>query len=580
MPSPFNDQALQTFSINDFTSGINRWAQTNAPPSYAPFAPPGSAAHAYRCIGRQGIGLMPLPTYTTVQTFSELAGSTPLCLSLGNMMTLTQRGGATCDIVAAWLVQHDQGISATTDFIITRDQPPVASAIVYNSTSTGAFPTNTLQWPTMDHGVFQDQTTSAFARTVITTDPNYTSFATTPTSGQGRWVTVRGWTTPTSTTAPDSLSGPFNMIGLIGAYPRIFYHEARMMIWQIGAALTTPGGFVQSDADVLFVSNHPTTGNPGGTLDPSAISQAGTFFPEMGTMIGTWGSWSAGELVGIYHEGGGFILNGDPMSSSLSAYKLTGLMGTNGAIGRAALTPIGMIYCRYNEGVYVWNGDNSCQEISKQVPDGVFTRIPLTPGFMGVGAGAMSQEAWGEWVMFPNNWLFDTATQSWWLCEDPNILNMQVWANGNTYMVSSPGTAYADPGEVASVNIYKWSKQSAATTYFWQSNPVPMTVGALVTIMSVEIVASNLTPTPARITIQPVSPTQPFLSDPLPNNNNSIVTFDIPPYSNAWRATKRMGYSDYNVQLAVTASNLGDNGAPTLHTINCSYAPTRTSGIQ
>jgi hypothetical protein len=577
MPAPFSDSTLQTYSITDFTPGIHRWNRYGLGTNYPSGAPPGSAAHAYRCFARQEVGLLPAPTYTLAQTYTVTDPDNPLCISIGDMKSLSPRGGAVADIVTSFLVQHGTALAASTSFNITR--LPVffttfTPVQVYN-TGASDFPQNTTSWPSMCYSVWQDPTTQQFGRTILTTDPIYTSFHT---GNPGRWVTVPGWTAPTLTTRPENSFGTFPLVGLIGSYPRAFYHDGYMGIWQIGSSGTVTNHFIASDSDILYTS---------GPLpyDPSTITEAGPLFPEMGTTVGAWGSWSTGELIGVYSEGGGFIAYG-PLAALSSSYKLTGIMGTGGATGPMALTPVGAIYPRYNEGVYLWNGDNSSQSISTQIPDGQFTRTRQANGFAFSPVVNTSQAAWGDWVMFPNNWMLDTTAESWWLIEDPTLLNFQVHASyaggsiigGSSNLLSSPGIAYADAGEPATINTYYWTKSSGAQSYFWHSNPIPVTVGALTTISLVEIIASNPYPTAAKIVIQPTSPKAPALTYPFPNQNANIIFFDIPPNTSNFRAQKRLGYADYNIQLAITASN-ASNPAPTIHALNCSYSQTRTSGV-
>lgn len=582
---PFNDPDLQSFPIQDFTSGIHRYSRPNIAGTYSP-APAGSAAHCYRCIAQPEIGLVPLPSYQLAQTYTVPADpANPICVSLGNMKSLTPRGGPLADIVSAFLVQHGQvgsgpgGIGGSTSFVITRlgaDLVHFTPTTVYSSSATQ--PPLTTNWPMMDFGVWKDPTTGAFARTVLTTDPC------SQTSSTGTWVTVRGWHTPSGTPAADSETGTFPIVSSASTYPRIFYHNGRSNIWQIEASSTTDG-FVASDADVLLVSDPP--------LNPTIVTTAATvqtFFPEMGTQVGAWGTFQTGELVGIYVEGGAFMIVGDVLSATnLSIYKMSGVNGARG-FGKAAYSPIGMIYPGSGGGVYLWNGDNTSQNISRQLPETVFNRASIGNNFFSSAALNAAQEVWSEWVMFPHNWLFDTSTQSWWLCEDPNVINFQVFAEvlGNA-LLSSPGIAYGAVNQPVSLNTYYWARGSAFSNYFWQSNPIPVSVGALVTLQGVEIVASNLSSTACTITVQPVSPqgtsssnqsSLPYPSTPYQNQNANTAPITIPPLASGFRGFLRLGYTDYNISLAVTAANSNtSNPAPTLHGINCFYTQTRTSGV-
>jgi hypothetical protein len=56
--------------------------------------------------------------------------------------------------------------------------------------------------------------------------------------------------------------------------------------------------------------------------------------------------------------------------------------------------------------------------------------------------------------------------------------------------------------------------------------------------------------------------------------------FNIPANTVAWRGSHRLGYSDYNIQLGVTAANNTAAAAPILHELSVGYTTTRTAGVQ
>lgn len=592
MPASFSDPSVQTYSITDFTPGIHRTSRPFTVGSYAPGAPPGSAAHAYRCYAKPEIGLLPLPTYQLASQLTVPASTTqPVVLSMGSMRCLAPRGGAVADIVTSYLSTYGLlgtgpgGIGGTTNFYVSRHQVDLvnfAPAVIYSSQSTQP-PANTTSWPAMDFATFQDPpvtTTGTWARTVITHDPISTA-TNTGNNTTGTWICVRGWHTPTTVTAPDFETGTFPLINnTFGTYPRVFYHNPTMGVWELQSAGTASRALVSIDTDTMLI---------GDQLAPTNIGNPfrNAIYPEMGSQVHCWGTWSTGEFVAIYLEGGAFIAYNNLQNTS-TFYKLQGVNGSFG-MGKGALTPIGMIYPGH-EFVYVWNGDNVSQNISRALPEAVFIRTPIGNNFYASPSPTANQEAWSEWVFFPNNWMFDTATNAWWLCEDPNVINFQVFAKATPVgFVSSPGIAYAGINQPVTLNTYYWAKTSAAGSYFWQSNPIPVTVGALVTIEGVEIVVSNLSNTACIVTIQATSPpgqatnnqnSFPMQTSPYSNTNPSIVTFTIPPLANGYRATQRLGYADYNVSLAVTANNItSTNDAPTIHAINCFYTQTRPSGV-
>jgi hypothetical protein len=346
-----------------------------------------------------------------------------------------------------------------------------------------------------------------------------------------------------------------------------------MVILQTVATATGPTpSFAATDVDELYIS---------GQLNPTTITDAGSPFPELGSFFGTWGSISSGELVLIYSEGGAVLFYGD--LGAFQSTKLPGVMGTLGCVGRAAPSPAGLIYVTANEGAYIWNGDNNSQKISDvAVPENDLIRFQQGNGFDASPLIQTSLASSGPWVFFPSNWLFDTLTNSWWLTEDPTVINFQVFCAGDpgTYLiVASPGIAYAAAGELAIVNTYAFNKGNPVSSYFWLSNPIPVTTGALVSIEVIEIVASNTTSTPCTITVTPQVPAGQL---PLSQQNpNQPIPFTIPPATVGYRAYQRLGYTDYNVELGVTATNSNvNNAAPILHSITIGYMSTRSSGVQ
>ena len=581
MPAPYSDPALQYLSINDFSHGVKRWdrAGSGYTLTYRPGAPLGSAATAYRCFGKPEIGLLPFADYSQIAlTHTATDPSNPVALSMGNMKSLASRGAAVGDIVSAVLIQHGHP-EVRTDFQVTRlpvTHTTFTPTVLYTSSQTtqvgtppAAFPGSTSSWPMMDYGTFQDPSSNLYARTVITTDPISTSLVTNP-GGPGKWITVRGWTTPTGTTAPESSTGTFATLGAIGGYPRVFYHANRMGIWQVGSAQTVTNGFVSTDNDVLQVSN---------LLNPSTINNAGTFFPEMGTFIGSWGSISTGEFVGIYAEGGAVLIYGD-LFAPTQVIKLPGVIGTLGCVCPGALTPVGMIYPTANEGAYLWNGDNTSQKISEGIPENDFVRYVQSNGFRASSMVQSSTAVMVPFVFFPNNWVYDTSTNAWWQSESTAIINFQVFCLATSWLVfASPGVVYANAGQTATLNTYQFDKGSPASSYYWLSNPIPVTQDSLVSIQLVELVASNTTPTPCTVTIQPTAPAGQLA---LPQQNGTQqVTFTVPANTVAYRASQRLGYSDYNIQLALTVTNTNSNNAAcVVHQINVGYTTTRTAGIQ
>lgn len=561
----FNDPNLKVLRINDFTPGIVRFSRGSYPVVYPSVAPVGSAASAFRCYARPGIGLVPFPTYKQIQTFSQAGpGGANWALILNGMLPLASPFGDS-------MVSSFAGFSGvigvgtpTVDTWITRGllsnlggTPPIVTpTVVYSSSNTNAGKLTNI--PNLDYGEFQNGS-GVYSRAVVTTDfvfsnPNLLPY----------WVTVPDW----NSTA-DSNSGSLSATGAFET-PRIFYHATRAGIFQCPFN-TTPDGFAGNNGDLLQVSTTP--------LSMAAFSAAGTFFPEMGAVVGTWGSINTGELFILYTQGGACLIYGDLLFPT-NVIKLPGVVGTGNVIGKAAVSSVGLVYATEADGVYAWNGGNQSEKISAQVPDDVFFRsLPTSIGFQNDHTHA-SQATWGQWIMFPNNWVYDQLTRSWWNSEDPGTLNFQVHSPSvqGQFFHSAPGFVTNNSGASLTLGTYRFDKFQPASTYTWVSNPIPSSLGALVDIQNVEIVASNPTATSATIT---VTPTVPAGQTAFPNQNPSQgVTFTIPPTTVASRQSLRLGYTDSNIQIQVVSTNSnGANAAPTLHELNIGWVLSRTSGV-
>lgn len=569
MPSPQDEKDLQTLRISDFSAGIVTFSRGvleggNYFPLYPASAPAGSASFAVRCYYMPNVGLVPFPTYKPVQTNSIAAGANALSLSLCNMMCLdgAGTGDATVDhIVSSWISSSGVIPGGTGTFTILR--MATTNGTVGTGTQVYSSTQSTYQgfvyYPMMDIGEFQSAGT--YARCVITTDP----FAASP----GAWVTVRAWNSAADSTSGALASPPSSI-------PRIFYHAERMGVWQTSDSVTTDG-FTANDSDQLNVSTTPFT--------PTPFTESGLYFPEMGTIIGTWGSISTGELFVVYNQGGGVVIYGDMLAPS-SALKLPGVVGTGFVLGKAASTPAGMIYATDFDGAYAWNGDNVATKISTNVPDDQLYRKNPNIRILGNAEMYSSNVAWGQLVMFPGNWVYDTLTSAWWQSEDPTVLDFQVNAassNTGRYFYTSPALATAAIGSGVSVTIYQYDKTLPATTWTWISNPIVTGASdALISLQKVEICASNVDSVAATITITPTVPpgqaAYPVVDPVAFPNNPQPMTFTIPANTNGWRGSLRFGYTDYNIELRVDAA--GTNIAPILHELSPSYTIIRIAGVQ
>lgn len=136
--------------------------------------------------------------------------------------------------------------------------------------------------------------------------------------------------------------------------------------------------------------------------------------PEDPTGYGVLASMTANELLLIKARGGALILSG-----SLNDYRLNQkpyVKGTGLSLNMGCASPIGYVYPVDGGGVWLFGGDKS-EHISPQM-DPEFWRPDYESSAF--GPSHTSSTAWQEWVIFPNNWLYDTDTGTWWKLENPD----------------------------------------------------------------------------------------------------------------------------------------------------------------
>jgi len=283
--------------------------------------------------------------------------------------------------------------------------------------------------------------------------------------------------------------------------------------------------------------------------------------------------------------GGAFLIYGDIQAPS-QAVNLPGVTSSGGAIGEAMPCAVGLVYCTDYDGVYAWNGGNTSQKISYPLSGKSFLRPPLTLPTVSsnpsINIGPNYRNGvWGSWVLLANGYLFDTITKGWWQIDNPGTNpDVQVWGGpgGMTqYFYSSSGVSYSPSGSFTPVvKILKWDRSKPATSWQWNSNPIPAP-GSQVMLGAVEICASNLSTYDCTITVQPVA--LPAMKAYPNQNATQPVVFTIPASTQSVRQAKALGWNDFNMVVRVTATTTqtpgtpdGTNPAPILHDMALGYA--------
>jgi hypothetical protein len=544
----FADQNVQTIKIDDFSFGIING--THVGKTYSPSQPLGSASYAVRCYCREGLGLRAFPTYTNTtfgRTFQPAAGYANGFLTIAGMRVIgnySNNLGPHDNVVISWSAQEQGLAGQVSNFLI--------DVSGNNFFQTG--PVNTVfttPWPSMARAFYNpNPATPVMGCVTVDPIPPFGDLVIVPnTSGAGN----------------------FSLVVQTLVIPKLAYVNGRtvLMGWTSSSSvgLGTPDAFYSSDV------NNTTN-----------ITGPEFFFPEYGTSVGAWGSISTGEFFIVFQGGGGVLILSDIQDPS-EAIILPGIPGTGAGIGPAVPTQNGLIYVTDYDGAWIWDGGNSAVKISSQVQDTALVRntswFPSQVADL-VGSCTVHSDIWINWVFFANNYVYDTLTESWWQCEDPAVNSFEVFAGGSysgEFFYSSIGTQTTTTTGLCAVPVVKWDHATPSPTYTWISNPISPTPGALASLQTVEVCASNQTATPCTITI---TPTVPPGQQPFPGNQNptqsAVVT--IPAFAVAYRGQVRFGYQDYNIMIRVDAANsTPPNSAPDIHEITCGITPISTTNV-
>jgi len=544
---------LDVIPIADFTPGLVVGADYGM--EFSSSAPLGSCSQAYRCYGRPNVGLEPLPTYTQYYTRSTNGtGYTLLTLAdlklIPNVPSYPSTQTTPMDlVVASWTVLNQSAnLFAFAVDMYGSSAYNVAPTYMQIYTNNAAYSNIASEvWPNLVRGWTSNGSNSV---------PTFMSHVPSITASNSLLLTNNpGNTGPT--TVPIAASPP-----VLSAYS-----GGRFIAMASPPLLVIGPGFASGPMDFF-------------TSDINAITNfvgSEYFYPESCSTVASWGSMSVGEFWYVMASGGAVSINGD-IQNPTSATNLPGVQSAGNAIGEAIPTPLGLVYCTDNEGVWTWNGGNTATKLSMNMPDNIWLRtpptVPLVGGLATVNTGPNYRNGlWGDWMLFAGNWMLDTFTGAWWQIENPLTVNMQVWCGSQpgaaNFFYSSPGMAQNAAGN-STVPIYLWDKNKLANNWTWVSNPIP-SPGSGVTYLAVEICASNMTGQPATITITPSSPPgrRPYANQIIPA---PPTVFTIPPLTAGYRKAYAVGWDDYNICVNVTATAFSPSlQAPVLHELNLGY---------
>jgi hypothetical protein len=471
MPTPEANQQDQWLDITDFSAGAFNNDATVAPYTDRAYpAPPGShdPANTYACIALRDGGLGALPGVTQEWTYPggiNLNGPT----FVTGLLIHDELSGPNAGTEAIVMAEYDYNTAAPPykrfmnvgSFILETNNYNLIVATNPATTYTSPPGIFGSPYPEMTRMSASNPATAPFIPVVVW--PSGGPAQASPAIGQ-IYVYPNVPAYPTAAFTADTLiSGSSSIAG------QLIAHQGRIIVMAANT-YTWPGTLM-----VFNTNDNINFTDPANTI--SYGNQLEILVPEQPFGYGGGGSQSAGELFLIKKRNGGLIVSGDVSNPSITF--LPGVTSTGDIFGRAASTPVGIVYGSFDNGFWSWNGGNTSTKLSPQLDDHFFVppEFDGTQGYPNMGSNNYGYYAYayGDRVYVSNNWLYDTTLNSWWKYYPDksqggvNLFWIQP-VNGNYIYAAVLSFPYTN-----TTFLYRFDPSVPAQTYQWTSTPLFLT---------------------------------------------------------------------------------------------------------
>jgi hypothetical protein len=320
------------------------------------------------------------------------------------------------------------------------------------------------------------------------------------TTVSGKWYTIPSNTSPGSTDARAATDVALSRSYLLAAYQtRVVYASAYGTYSnQLGNGV----GPVQIAFDDVIAYTAPTAGDAGGAFAfPESVPgvwgnpQFGLIAGDDQTArIGAIGVVAADQLLIVKARDGGVVISGSINNPSIR--RMPYVESTHGVVCQGAMTPVGLVYGS-KTGIFAWSGGDTAVKLSPQI-DGFFWNHAqnTTDDIYMANRGRMAY--WNEYVMVPNNYLFNTRISSWWRLSGVSGVPY------NVYDIDRQDRLFAFPYKLTPTQnvLYQIYDQALmAQSYSWQSHPLVETRGRKTSFQEIRMVVTHKGVGAATITV-------------------------------------------------------------------------------
>lgn len=575
------EQSLQWITLADFSPGIySDWRSSS---TYEP-APDGAAqlTGTLGCVARPSGGLIPGPrvvnsyqeNFSTLSSDYGLSGSRNKAQIIGfrNISAARFGGGGHSQPIVALKNGQPVGASATyPDVLAISTQICFSSGSVDNLSTRPAIYKFANGYLTKTFLLTQGDFATPSANIASPYGQQYWAIGrtneTAPTSA-GSVVIASGIGIPEDGYNLNNLGYPSDNASCVYPDPQTPFHEsvrviesnnstisgvqptyAFNMIGHQGRLLYIPsfGNYSWLGMGTGLNSNEAITATPSNqwTGFPSIIDSV--FVEDNPSGIGAWASMNASELFIIKRLYGGYVIRVDLANPTI--VRLPGI---------PSIYDAQHIPCVYNQSVYYgnrfgvwqWSGGDTAQNISPQL-DGWFWKT-TTMDEMNGNKGSFAYCY--PFLFAPNNFIFDTRTNSWWKFGKPTKRTY------NWYSPSSNGNMLCGPEYLSATQntLVDWfSTTQGAHTFTWRSQPLQKTLQRSLTFRDTSIVCAGV----GQIIITATG------------LNGTTDSFTVNVNSSqpvAFRACLNIVAHDVVIDISSTATS-SSNPAPTIYRLSLGY---------
>lgn len=188
-------------------------------------------------------------------------------------------------------------------------------------------------------------------------------------------------------------------------------------------------------------------------------------------------SLTASDLLVIKQKGGGYLVQGDLIYPTVR--HLPGITSPGGTWCEGVNSSIGFLYGVNNGGVRLWTGGEGSDQLAPQLDPSFWIAESLSA--LQHYKGKFNQ--WNDYILVPNNWLFDTVTKGWWRLEDPDeMVYFSYEPSPFNNVLYAARTTFSDAEPIC---VSGWDGKTPASSYSWAGQPLPIAMERRVTAREV-----------------------------------------------------------------------------------------------